>query len=157
MPGFPMAPTTTLADFLLKHGFRRHALVRNEIGHLQLVGLLQNAPVDILVDTGAASTVVDLSYCRAKGIPTRDTGKLGGGAGGITLAIHALDGATLSLDGQPLRSDGVYAVDLTHVNEGLVTKGASRVQGVLGADVLAYHQAVIDYATMSLFLRHPNA
>lgn len=50
-----------------------------------------------------------------------------------------------------------YAVDLTHVNEGLVTKGASRVQGVLGADVLTCHQAIIDYATMSLFLRHPNA
>jgi Aspartyl protease len=125
-----------------------------QIGHLQLVGFLQNVPVDILVDTGAASTVVDLSYCKAKGIPTRDTGKLGGGAGGITLAIHALDGTTLTLDGYPLRSNGIYALDLTHVNEGLVTKGASRVQAVLGADVLTYHQAVIDYATMSLFLRH---
>jgi len=152
-----MGDTTALADFLSHHGFRQHTLVRNQVGHLQLVGLLQNAPVDILVDTGTASTVVDLSYCRAMGIPTRDTGRLGGGAGGITLAIHALDGATLSLDSHPLRSDGIYAVDLTHVNEGLVAKGASRVQGVLGADVLTYHQAVIDYATMSLFLRHPNA
>jgi hypothetical protein len=152
-----MDRTTALAEFLLQQGFHRHTLVRNQIGHLQLVGLLQNAPVDILLDTGAASTVVDLSYCRAKGIPTRDTRRLGGGAGGITLAIYALEAATLSLDGHPLRSDGIYAVDLTHVNDGLVTKGASRVQGVLGADVLTYHQAVIDYATMSLFLRHLNA
>jgi len=82
--------TTALADLLSQHGFHRHPLVRNQVGHFQLVGLLHNAPVDILIDTGAASTVVDLSYCRAKGIPTRDTGKLGGGAGGITLAIHAL-------------------------------------------------------------------
>jgi Aspartyl protease len=149
--------TTALAELLSQHGFHRHPLVRNQIGRLQLVGVLYNAAVDILLDTGAASTVIDLSYCRAKGIPTRDTGKLGGGAGGITLAIHALDGVTLSLDGRPLRSDGIYAVDLTHVNEGLITKGASRVQGVLGADVLTYHQAVIDYATMSLFLHHPNA
>jgi hypothetical protein len=152
-----MDHTTALANLLSQHGFHRHPLVRNQVGHFQLVGVLHDAPVDILLDTGAASTVVDLSYCRAKGIPTRDTGKLGGGAGGITLAIHALDGATLSLDGHPLRSDGIYAVDLTHVNEGLIMKGASRVQGVLGADVLTYHQAVIDYATMSLFLRHPNA
>jgi len=151
-----MDHTTTLAELLSQHGFHRHTLVRNQVGHLQLVGLLHNAPVDILLDTGAASTVVDLSYCRAKGIPTRDTGKLGRGAGGITSAI-ALDGATLSLDGRPLRSDGIYAVDLAHVNKGLVTKGASRVHGVLGADVLTYHQAVIDYATMSLFLHHPNA
>ena len=152
-----MAHTTALANLLSRHGFHRHLLVPNRVGHLQLVGLLQNSPVDILVDTGAASTVVDLSYCRAKGIPTRDTGKVGGGAGGMTLAIHALDGATLSLDGHLLRSDGVYAVDFAHVNEGLVTKGASPVHGVLGADVLSYHQAVIDYATMSLFLHQPNA
>lgn len=152
-----MGRTTALAEFLLQRGFHRYTLVRNQIGHLQLSGLLQNAPVNILLDTGAASTVFDLSYCRAKDIPTRDTGKLGGGAGGITLTIHALDGATLSLDGYPLRSDGIYAVDLRHVNEGLVTKGASRVHGVLGADVLTYHQAVIDYATMSLFLHYPNA
>ena len=152
-----MDHTTALAELLSEHGFRQHALVRNQIGQLQLVGLLQDAPVDILLDTGAASTVVDLSYCRAKGIPTRDTGRLGGGAGGITLAIHALDGTTLSLDGYPLRSDGIYAVDLTHVNEGLVTKGASRVHGVLGTDVLTYQRAVIDYATMSLFLHHSNA
>jgi hypothetical protein len=57
----------------------------------------------------------------------------------------------------PLRSRGIYAVDLTHVNEGLVAKGASRVHGVLGVDVLTYRQAVIDYATMSLFLHHLNA
>jgi hypothetical protein len=151
-----MDHTTALAQLLSQHGFRRHALVRNQVGHLQLVGLLHNAPVDILLDTGAASTVIDLAYCLARGIPTRDTGKRGGGAGGITLAIHTLGGATLSLDGHPLRSDGIYAVDLTHVNEGLTMKGASRVQGVLGADVLTYHQAVIDYATMSLFLRHKS-
>ena len=152
-----MDHTKALADLLSQHGFHRHPLVRNHAGHLQLVGFLDDAPVDILLDTGAASTVVDLCYYRAKGIPTRDTGKLGGGAGGITLEIHALDGAMLSLDGHPLRSDGIYGVDLTHVNEGLVTKGASRVHGVLGADVLTYHQAVIDYATMSLFLHHPKA
>ena len=151
-----MDHTTVLAELVSRHGFRRHALVRNQVGHLQLVGLLRNASVDILLDTGAASTVVDLSYCLAKGIPTRDTGELGGGAGGITLPIHALDDVTLSLDGHPLRSDGIYAVDFTHVNKGLVTKGASRVQGVLGADVLTYHQAVIDFTTMSLFLRHTN-
>ena len=131
-----MDHTTALAELLSQHGFHRHALVRNQVGHFQLVGLLHDAPVDILLDTG----------------------KLGGGAGGITLAIHALDGATLSLDGHPLRSDGIYAVDLTHVNEGLVTKGASRVQGVLGADVLTYHQrsSIMRRCPCSYIIQTPN-
>lgn len=98
--------------------------------------------------------MVDLNYCREHRIPIRDTGRTGGGAGGVHLAIYALGDIQLSLDGAELRSDGVYAVDLTHVNQGLVMKGASPVHAVLGVDVLTHHQAVIDYATQSLYLRH---
>jgi len=146
-----------LAELLRRRAFRRHPLARNSVGHFQLVGQLGDRSLDILLDTGAASTVVDLGYCASQGIATRDTGRLGGGAGGATLPIHALDGAVLTLDGLPLRSDGIYAVDLSHVNEGLTMRGAGRVQAVLGADVLTYHRAVIDYPTMSLFLRHLDA
>lgn len=149
-----MDHTVALAELLSRHGFHRHALLRNQVGHLQLIGQLQGRPIDILIDTGAASTVVDVAYCREKGIPFRDTGQFGGGAGGARLPIYALDGAILALDGRALRSDGIYALDLTHVNEGLAMKGATRVHGVLGQDVLTYHRAVIDYATMSLFLDH---
>ena len=70
------------------------------------------------------------------------------------LAIYTLGDISLKLDRATLRSDGIYAVDMTHVNEGLAMKGADRVHAVLDADVLTYHQAVIDYATGSLFLRH---
>jgi hypothetical protein len=152
-----MDHTTALAELLARYGFHQHALSRNAVGHLQLVGQLESRQLDILVDTGAASTVVDLHYCQSEGIATRDTGRLGGGAGGATLAIHVLDHAVLTLDGLPLRSDGIYAVDLSHVNQGLAMKGANRVHAVLGADVLMYHRAVIDYVTMSLFLYHGSA
>ena len=152
-----MDHSTALAEMLARYAFHRHPLSRNNVGHLQLVGQLQNRPLDILVDTGTTSTVVDLGYCTSQGIATRDSGRLGGGAGGVTLLIHVLDHAVLTLDGLPLRSDGIYAVDLSHVNEGLAMKGAGRVQAVLGADVLTYHRAVIDYATMSLFLHHVGA
>jgi hypothetical protein len=82
-----MDHTTALAELLARYGFYQHALVRNQVGHLQLIGSLQDSPISILLDTGAASTVVDLSYCRTEHIATRDTGRLGGGAGGITLAF----------------------------------------------------------------------
>ena len=153
----PREHSAALAELLDHYGFRRHSLARNRLGHFQLAGQLGERPLDILLDTGAASTVVDLGYCSSQGIATRDTGRLGGGAGGATLPIHALDGAVLTLDGLPLRSDGIYAVDLSHVNEALTTRGAGRVQAVMGADVMTHHRAVIDYATMSLFLRHADA
>jgi hypothetical protein len=122
-----------------------------------MVGHLDGRRIDILVDTGAASTVVDLSYCRSQGIPVRDTGRVGGGAGGITLSIHTLGDARLALEGLTVRSDGIFAIDLTHVNQGLAMKGADLVHAVLGADILRYHQAVIDYATLALFLKEGPA
>jgi len=143
-----------LAALMSRHRYCRHALTRNRIGHFQLVGRLAGEPVEILLDTGAASTVVDLGYCRRRGLALRDTGRLGGGAGGVTLPIHELGDVGLTLDGLAVRPDGVFAIDLSHVNEGLAEKGAGPVQAVLGVDVLARHEAVIDVATRSLFLRH---
>jgi hypothetical protein len=142
-----------LGSFLSDGGFRRHQLVRNRVGHFQLTAELEGEQVDILVDTGAASTVMDLDWCRKRGIALDDTGQMGGGAGGVNLAIYALRGAALRLDGQAVKSNGVYAVDLAHVNRGLAMKGAHPVHGVLGADVLTHHEAVIDYASESLFLK----
>jgi hypothetical protein len=149
-----MDHTVALAELLSRHGFHRHALLKNQVGHLQLRGQLQGRPIDLMVDTGAASTVLDVAYCRSAGISLRDTGAIGGGAGSARLAIYAVDRVSLSLDGRPLRSDGIYALDLTYVNESLTMKGASPVHGILGQDVLTRHQAVIDYPTMSLFLNH---
>ncbi len=143
-----------LAEFLERHGFRRHALVQNKVGHFQISGQLNGHPVDILLDTGAASTVFDAGFCTTKGISMRDTGRRGGGAGGGNLAIKLLAEAVLTVDGLPLKSDGFYALDLSHVNDGLKAREAERIDAVLGADILRHHQAVIDYATMSLFLRH---
>lgn len=140
-------------DRLEEEGFRRHALARNGVGHLQISGEIASQPLDILVDTGAASTVVDLAWCRARNLPLAETGRTGGGAGGVTLPVYSLRGVEVSVDGNPLRSNGVFAVDLSHVNDGLAQRGARRVDAVLGADVLRHHSAVIDYASPSLFLK----
>jgi hypothetical protein len=144
----------TLREFLESHGFRCHGLRKNQVGHLQLAGELAGAPIDILLDTGAASTVIDLAYCHKRQLPVQDTGRSGGGAGGVHLKIYSLGNMSLALDGHQLRSDGIYAVDLTHVNQGLAMRGADRVHAVLGADILTYHNAVIEYASRSLYLLH---
>jgi hypothetical protein len=132
-------------------------MARNQVGHLQIVRALDGRRTDILLDTGAARTVVHLGYCRSEGISVRDTGRVGGGAGDITLPNHAPGDARLTLEGLPVRSDGIFAIDLTHIKQGLTINGADRVHAALGAAVLRYHQAVIDYATPALFLKEASA
>jgi len=44
----------------------------------------------------------------------------------------------------PVRSDGIFAIDMTFTNQKLMMKGVDPIRAVIGQDVLRYHQAVID-------------
>jgi hypothetical protein len=132
---------------------------RTQVGHLKLVGHLDGRPIDIVLDTGASKTIVDLSYCRSEGIAVSDIGQPGAGAvaAGTDVYVHTLDGVQLTLEGLPLRSDRIFAIDMTYTNQKLTMKGADPIRAVLGQDVLRYHQAVIDYAALALFLKEETA
>jgi predicted aspartyl protease len=49
-----------IAELLDRHGFRRFMMSRSTVGHLQLVGHLDGRPLDIVVDTGASKTFLEL-------------------------------------------------------------------------------------------------
>ena len=152
--------SSAIAELLSRHGFRRLLMSRTPVGHLKLVGHLDGRPIDIVLDTGAAKTILDLSYCRSEGIAVSDTGQPGApavGAGDITVSVHTLGDVRLTLEGLKLRSDGIFAIDMTFTNQKLAMKGVDPIRAVLGQDVLRYHQAVIDYATLALFLKEEPA
>jgi hypothetical protein len=144
--------TSAIAELLLEHGFRRFTMSRSPVGHLKLVGQLDGRPLDIVLDTGASKTFVELSYCRSEGIAVSDTGQPGHGGN-----VYTLGSVRLTLDGMPLRSDGVFAIDMTSTNQRLIARGVDPIRAVIGQDVLRYHQAVIDYAPLALFLKQEPA
>ncbi len=156
-----MAYTSEIAELLARNGFRRFMMSRTQVGHLKLVGHLDDRPIDIVLDTGAGKTFVELGYCRSEGIAVRDTGQPGApaaGAGGSTVSnVYTLGDVRLTLEGMPVRSDGIFAIDMTHTNQKLMMKGIDPIRAVIGQDVLRCHQAVIDYATLALFLKEEPA
>ncbi len=46
---------------------------------------------------------------------------------------------------------------MTYTNQKLMMRGVDPIRAVIGQDVLRYHQAVIDYATLALFLKEEPA
>jgi hypothetical protein len=144
--------TTAIAELLFRHGFRRFMMSRTEVGHLKLTGHLHGRPIDIVLDTGASKTFVELTYCRSEGIAVSDTGRPGHGGN-----VYTLGDVRLTLEGLPVRTDGVFALDLSSTNQRLKTKGLDPIHAVIGQDVLRHHQAVIDYATLALFLKEEPA
>jgi hypothetical protein len=147
---------SAMAELLSSHGFRRFGMSRTGVGHLLLAGRIDDRPIDIVLDTGAGKTFVELGYCRSEGIAVTDTGQPAAPAagGGNTVSnVHTLGDVRLTLDGMAVRSDGVFAIDMTHTNQKLAMRGVEPIRAVIGQDVLRYHSAVIDYATLTLFLR----
>ena len=51
------------------------------------------------------------------------------------------------------RVRALLTMDLDHVNQSLALKGEAPVDAILGADVLEAQAAVIDYGSLSIFLR----
>jgi hypothetical protein len=99
-----------------------------------------------VLDTGAAKTFVELSYCRSEGVDVSGTGQPGNGGN-----VYTLGDVRLTLEGLPVRTDGISAIDMTSTNERLKMRGVDPVRAVIGQDVLRHHQAVIDYATLAVF------
>jgi clan AA aspartic protease (TIGR02281 family) len=142
-----------LVAFLTDAGYRQVPLSRNGVGHFQAAGSVAGQPVAVLVDTGAASTLLDVAVARRLGLALTKLDVRGAGAGGGGLEIFLVQGAQLVLGPVAPRPRALMAVDLTHVNQALALKGASPVEAILGVDVFEAQAAVIDYGSQSLFLR----
>ncbi len=143
---------TGLGHFLAMNGYTRLPLRRSVVGHFHLDGRLNGRAVEVLVDTGAAVTVVALSVVRALGLESTLIDGAAGGAGGA-LDQYRVDGAVLQLGHLAPRMSGPVGLDFEHINAPLRANGSAEVDLILGADVLDPHAAVIDYASQSLFLR----
>lgn len=143
----------SLAVFLGSAGFRRVPLSRTGVGHFEAAGTLNDQPVRVLIDTGAASTVASLSRVNELGLQCKPVARCGAGAGSANLQVFEVDGAELHLGGIVPRVAALLAMDLTHVNAALAQKGVPPVDVILGVDVFDAHAAIIDYGSESLFLR----
>lgn len=142
-----------LADFLTAHGYVRVPLRRSVVGHFHTAGTLNGRPVEVLVDTGAACTVVAMSVVQVLGLRSQWLDRGAGGAGGAALDQFRVDGADLRLGSFAPRLAGPVGLDFEHVNAALRAQGSAEVDVILGVDVFDAHAAVIDYPTQSLFLR----
>ncbi len=142
-----------LADFLIARGYLRIPLTRSGVGHFHTAGTLNGRTVEVLVDTGAASTVVAMSVIREIGLHAEWLDSGAGGAGGTNLDQFRIDGADLRLGTFAPKMAGPVGLDFEHINAALAAQGSAEVDLILGVDVFDAHAAVIDYAGQSLFLK----
>jgi hypothetical protein len=141
-----------LADFLTARGYLHVPLRRSGVGHFHTDGTLNGRPVEVMVDTGAACTVVAMSVVEALGLRAEWVNNEAGGAGGA-LDQYMIYGADLRLGPFAPRVRGPVGLDFAHINAPLLAQGSAAVDVILGVDVFDAHAAVIDYPSLSLFLQ----
>lgn len=142
---------TRLADFLAVHGYLRIPLTRSGVGHFHASGTLNGRSVEVLVDTGAACTVVAMSVVEALGLRSEWINREAGGAGG-PLDQYRIHGADFRLGTLRPQLAGPIGLDFDQVNAPLRAAGSTEVDVILGVDVFDAHAAIIDYSSQSLFL-----
>lgn len=142
----------TLHEFLVARGYVRVELRRSLVGHFHAEGSLNGRRVEVLVDTGAATTVVSLAVVEEIGLRTEYVDANAGGAGGA-LDQYRVHGAVLQFGELTVRMRGPAGIDFAHINASLRANESTEVDMILGVDVFDAHAAVIEYATHSLYLR----
>jgi len=139
--------------FLEAAGFQRVPLSRTGVGHFEAAGSLNDRSVRILIDSGAANTVANLSRVLELGLRVELLVRRGAGIREGGLDLFKVDGGKLRLGNVEPQLLELRAMDLTQVNAALSEKGVSPVDVILGVDVFDAHAAVSDYGSSSLFLR----
>jgi clan AA aspartic protease (TIGR02281 family) len=142
-----------LVEFLNQNGYTRIELTKSGVGHFHTDGFLNDRPISVLIDTGAASTVFSFDLARELNLQMTKLAMSGGGAGAAKLDIHQIHEARFSIKNISPMVSAFLAMDLTHVNQALALRGQSPIDAVLGGDALEAHQAVIDYGNSSLYLK----
>ena len=135
-------------------GYAKVDLRRSGTGQLLATVKVEGSELLMALDSGASATVVDRQSAADAHLSGLVAGEGAAGAGG-RLETHTAPVQDVALGAVPLTLSRVAVMDLSHVNDQLVAVGEVRVDGVVGADVLGVHEALIDYGGPSLYLRTP--
>lgn len=143
-----------LYDLLKQNNYRPSALLKNVAGHFELMVSIDGVDTNFIVDTGAAKTVVDLSFARSQNLALQESNIEVCGLGISRMILYRIKSATLMVGEFTLVLPQLHAIDLRHVKQSLREKGMDRpANGIIGADVLNHHKAIIDYANQLLYLQ----
>lgn len=142
----------SLKQFLKEKDYKVFDLIKIQSNHFKIKMKLNGVFGDFIVDTGASNTCIGLDGIDKFLLKTEISDIKATGAG-------AMDMETLKAVDVPVKIGwwkthiDVVIIDLSHVNKALKIHLDEKVDGILGADLLAKGAAIIDYAKSRLYLK----
>ncbi len=143
----------SLKKFLLAQGFSVLELERTQTDHFAVEAVLNGIAGRFIVDTGASNTCVGLDRITHFDMESEVSEVKAAGAGSAELETAVSADNHLLVGAWEQSGLQVVLIDLSHVNQALVSHLADPVDGILGADILRLGRAVIDYRKNRLYLK----
>ncbi len=115
--------------------------------HLMLHAFINGLKANVLIDTGASKTILDISratyYLEDPDIRPFD--KFFTGMGAVKIKTHITTIPKISFGKLDILNQDILLIDLSPVNTSYAMYDLPRIDMVLGGDLLLDMQAVIDY------------
>lgn len=145
---------SSISAFLKKNGFVKIPLGKNKVGHFQLKADVNGTTGSFILDTGASATVINEADAAGFGLKLLNRrSKNAGGLGSSVIKVKQSAGNILKINRFRTGKIKIAVLDLGHVIKSLTQNGAGKINGVIGADILKKHNAIIDYKGKALYLK----
>ena len=143
----------SLKSFLKEKGYRKIPLTYTATRHREVKAKINNIEGTFILDTGASSTCVGFEAVSHFNLLAEESEVKAAGAGATAMLTQIAQKNVLEIKGWKKKKVDLVLFDLRHVNDALVNHNAEKVQGIIGADLLKKGKAIIDYKSMSLYLK----
>lgn len=138
---------------LLASGFIGISITLNSAGHLTIPVRINRIAALMTVDTGASSTCIDENRTFPFNLHPHASGDRATGLGVYGEITQAAQIDSLRIGSLELRRQTIVILSLDHINHAYSEQSIPPIDGVIGSDLLNQLHGIIDYSSLTLFLR----
>lgn len=142
-----------LRKFMELEGFYRIPLQRLATGHYLFSAKINGTPGDFILDTGASTSCLDLLTDSHFSLISEESIIKAAGAGATNMETMFSRKNEFVIKEWKLNNMDFVLFDLSHVNEALSQAEEKAIHGIIGADFLKKHRAVIDYGRNCFYVK----
>ncbi len=144
---------TQLRDFLTEKGFYRVPLKRLSTEHYLFQAKINDIAGLFILDTGASTSCVGFIDSERFLLDEEHSEIKAAGAGAVNMKTLLSRNNIFKIGNWEIKNMDFILFDLSHVNEALSQVNENAIHGIIGADFLKKHRAVIDYGRNCFYIK----
>ncbi|MEH6763978.1 MAG: retropepsin-like aspartic protease [Aequorivita antarctica] len=142
-----------LREFLEEQAFYRIPMKMLATGHYLFSAKINGILGDFILDTGASTSCIGFSDSAHFLLISEKSIIKAAGAGAINMETMLSRKNEFRIKNWVIKNMDIVLFDLSHVNEALSQVNEGPVHGIIGADFLKQHRAVIDYGRNCFYVK----